>query len=133
MPEINVEIGGRNYVVSCEPGEEGQLQKAAALLDTEATDLQASIGRVPEPRMLLMAGLMLADRAAVWEARVSELETQMKQVEAKAAKIAASAIEVSESQNSEEVRTARAQAEQAIYALERITETVEKLADQVSQ
>ena len=133
MPETSIEIGGRSYMVSCEPGEEAPLQKAAGLLDTEAAALQASIGRVPEARMLLMSGLMLADRAAQWQAKISELDAQMKKVEEKAAKIAASAMEVSESQNSEEVRAANAQAEQAIYALERITETVERLADQVEQ
>ena len=133
MPEINIEIGGRSYMVACEPGEETPLQKAAGLLDTEATALQASIGRVPEARMLLMSGLMLADRASQWQAKIDDLELQIKKVEEKAAKIAASAMEVSESQNSEEVRAAKAQAEQAIYALERITETVERLADQVEQ
>ncbi len=132
MPEIVVKIGGRDYSVACEPGEEKQLQKAAALLDTEATALQDAIGRVAEPRMLLMAGLMLADRAAGWERRIGELEAQMAEIEDKAARIAASALKVSEAKGSDESRAAKAQAEQAMYALERVTETVERLADQVA-
>ena len=69
MPEINVEIGGRTYAVSCEPGEEKALHHAASLLDKEAGAIQSAIGRLPESRMLLMAGLMLSDKASAWEKR----------------------------------------------------------------
>jgi len=64
MPEVTVTIGGRDFPVSCQEGEEHYLQSAAALLDKEAAALSAQIGRLPEPRMLLMSGLMLADKTA---------------------------------------------------------------------
>ncbi len=63
MPEITVEVGGRPYRVACEPGEESLLGEAARQLDTEARTLTQALGTgLPESRMLLMAGLMLADR-----------------------------------------------------------------------
>ena len=43
------------------------LRAAAALLDAEAQPLVAQMGRLPEARMLLMAGLMLADKVAAHE------------------------------------------------------------------
>lgn len=64
MPEINIEIGGRTFQVACQTGEEHFLQTAAKLLDNEASVLADQIGRMPETRMLLMAGLMLADKTA---------------------------------------------------------------------
>ena len=64
MPEINIEIGGRIFQVACQTGEEHFLQTAAKLLDNEASVLADQIGRMPETRMLLMAGLMLADKTA---------------------------------------------------------------------
>ncbi|MDR5651326.1 cell division protein ZapA [Ruixingdingia sedimenti] len=83
MPEVAITIGGRSFQVACQPGEEGFLQSAAALLDAEAAPLVQQMGRMPEGRMLLMAGLMLADRMAGLEdqlrgalARVAELETR---------------------------------------------------------
>ncbi|MEM1266196.1 MAG: cell division protein ZapA [Pseudomonadota bacterium] len=63
MPEVKLEIGGRVFPVVCEPGEEAQLARAAALLDREATRLLDQHGRIPETRMLLMAGLIMADRS----------------------------------------------------------------------
>ncbi len=67
MPEIRIEIGGRSFEVACAEGEEHFLHSAAALLDTEATALSGQMGRLPEVRMLLMAGLMLADKTAGFE------------------------------------------------------------------
>ncbi|MGL4309064.1 MAG: cell division protein ZapA [Paracoccaceae bacterium] len=64
MPDMTVTIGGRDYTVACREGEEHFLQSAARMLDAEAQTLIDQIGRMPEARMLLMAGLMLADRTA---------------------------------------------------------------------
>ena len=83
MAELEIIIGGRSFMVACQEGEEHFLQTAAAMLDTEAQPLVTQMGRLPEARMLLMAGLMLADRTAsvedqlrVLTARVQELESQ---------------------------------------------------------
>ncbi|MFA7432548.1 MAG: cell division protein ZapA [Gemmobacter sp.] len=83
MPELEITIGGRPFRVACQPGEEDFLRAAAAMLDAEAGPLLAQMGRMPEARLLLMAGLMLADRTAavedqlrVAQARVAELESR---------------------------------------------------------
>lgn len=77
MPETEIKIGGRSFTVSCQDGEEHFLQSAAKLLDAEATVLTSQIGRMPEPRMLLMAGLMLADKTAGLEEKLQETEKKL--------------------------------------------------------
>ncbi len=78
MPEIIVEIGGRDFTVACQPGEEPFLQSAARMLDTEAAVVLGQIGRMPAERMLLMAGLMLADKAAGLEEDLQRAEAAIK-------------------------------------------------------
>lgn len=82
MPEVEVEIGGRKFEVACQTGEEHYLRAAAKLLDEEAQVLSAQIGRIPEPRMLLMAGLMLADKTAGVHDKLREAEDKMAEKEA---------------------------------------------------
>ncbi|PVH30278.1 cell division protein ZapA [Pararhodobacter oceanensis] len=77
MHEETIEIGGKSFEVACQAGEEDYLRAAAAMLDTEARTLIGQIGRLPESRMLLMAGLMLADKTAGAEDRVRALETEL--------------------------------------------------------
>lgn len=98
MPEVNVVIGGRTYGVSCNDGEEAQLLDAAKLLNTEAETLQSQIGRAPEARMLLMAGLMLSDRFKEMEwnvksaqERVRSLENQLRTAETRMTSMASEA------------------------------------------
>jgi cell division protein ZapA len=67
MSELEIHIGGRAFLVACQPGEEEFLKSAAAMLDAEAQPLVAQMGRLPESRMLLMAALMLADKTASYE------------------------------------------------------------------
>ncbi|UMA66445.1 cell division protein ZapA [Roseivivax marinus] len=76
MPEVDVNIGGRTFAVACQEGEEEFLLSAAAMLDTEASVLVDQMGRVPEARMLLMAGLMLADKTAGLEDRAKAAEAR---------------------------------------------------------
>ncbi len=79
MPEVEIAIGGRTFEVSCQEGEEHFLHSAAAMLDAEAAHLADQIGRIPEARMLLMAGLMLADKTAGLEDKVRSLEADMEE------------------------------------------------------
>ena len=82
MPEVVIEIGGRKFEVACQEGEEPYLQSAARMLDDEARVLAEQVGRMPESRMLLMAGLMLADKTASFEDRVAEVQAKLDEREA---------------------------------------------------
>jgi len=82
MPEVNIDIGGRTFEVSCQDGEEHYLQAAARMLDEEASVLTAQIGRLPEARMLLMAGLMLADKTAGMQDKLREAGDKMAEKDA---------------------------------------------------
>ena len=85
MPELNITIGGRAFSVACQEGEEHFLRSAASLLDAEATPLIQQLGRLPESKMLLMAGLMLADKTAALEDELRQLKAKISSMEAKPA------------------------------------------------
>ncbi len=74
MPEVLITIGGRQFELACQDGEEHFLRSAARMLDAEASVLVGQIGRMPEARMLLMAGLMLADKTAGLEDQLRAAE-----------------------------------------------------------
>ena len=82
MPHVEIAIGGRTFEVACQEGEEHFLHSAAAMLNEEASHMSAQIGRMPEARMLLMAGLMLADKTAGLEEKVKNGEARMAHLQA---------------------------------------------------
>ena len=77
MAEVDFSIGHKSYKLTCQEGEERLLKRAAALLDTEAQVILGQAGRMPEPRLLLLAGLMLADRTSGLEDRVASAEREL--------------------------------------------------------
>ncbi|MGP3697078.1 cell division protein ZapA [Rhodobacter sp. NSM] len=85
MPELTITIGGKSFEVACQPGEEDFLRTAAAVLDAEAAPVVEQMGRMTESRMLLMAGLMLADRMAGQEEELRRLREQLAEIEARPA------------------------------------------------
>ena len=88
MPEVTIKIGQRPYTVNCPAGEEPQLQKAREALDAEASSLLAQVGRVPEAQMLLMSGLMLADRTLALQDQLRQAQEALEQAQRSAHEIA---------------------------------------------
>jgi cell division protein ZapA len=87
MPDVTITVGGRQFEVACQPGEEHYLRSAAELLDGEASVLVNQIGRMPESRMLLMAGLLLADKTAGAHDQVKTLERRVAALESELAEV----------------------------------------------
>ncbi|MCI2392889.1 cell division protein ZapA [Aliiroseovarius sediminis] len=82
MPDINISIGGRTFDVACQEGEEHFLLAAAKMLDNEASVLVGQMTNLTESRMLLMAGLMLADKTAGIEDKVKLADKKVADLEA---------------------------------------------------
>lgn len=142
MPELTIEIGGRVFEVACEPGQEPSLARAAQLLDVEANRVTDAIGRSTEKRMLLLAGLMLADTMTALEDRHTALEDRLRAAEervriaeAKSAMLAANALkletEASHRTSAAEINQLIAENDAALTLLAEFVDEVEALAEQV--
>lgn len=81
MAEVEFKIGHKDYRLAAQDGEERLLQRAAAILDGEARQILEQAGRMPEPRLLLLAGLMLADRFAAMEERAEKAERMVNRLQ----------------------------------------------------
>ncbi|ARO15066.1 ZapA family cell division protein [Ketogulonicigenium robustum] len=85
MSHVVISVGNRQFEVACNAGEEQFVTSAGARLDAEAQAFAAQLGRMPEARMLLMAGLMLADRTGALEDELVSLRHQVGTLEARLA------------------------------------------------
>lgn len=89
MPELDLSIGGRVFRMACQPGEEAHLRRAATLLDAEAAPFSGQSARMPEAKLLLVAGLMLADRFAAQQDQAASLSARVAALEAEVAALQA--------------------------------------------
>ncbi len=77
MAHVIVQVNGRPYTMQCPEGEEEHLRELAQLLDNEVQRVKSSVGNVGDIRMLVMAGLMVADRLSEAIRRIEILEEQV--------------------------------------------------------
>ena len=87
MPEVAINIGDKKYTVTCQPGEESALEAAASLLNDEASFLVSEIGQLSEQKLLLMSGLMLADKMTSQSEKLAKAERTLEEALAKAKKL----------------------------------------------
>lgn len=78
MANVVVTVADRPYTMQCPDGEEAHLQELAALLDAEVTRIRQSVGAIGDIRLLVMAGLMVADRLSESARKLEALEDQIK-------------------------------------------------------
>jgi len=87
MPEVAIKIGDKKFTVTCQPGEESALEAAASLLNDEASFLVNEIGQLSEQKLLLMSGLMLADKMTSQSEKLAKAEKTLEVTLAKARKL----------------------------------------------
>ena len=61
MAQVIITINHREYPISCENGEEGNIIRLGNLLDEKAQSLINALGPINENMLLAMTGLILAD------------------------------------------------------------------------
>lgn len=61
MPLVNVTVNDRSYAIACDEGEEDHLRELAAHVDSKVKELAETVGQAGEPRLLLMAALVISD------------------------------------------------------------------------
>jgi cell division protein ZapA len=78
MAQVVVQVNDRPYTMQCPDGEEEHLKELARLLDAEVTRIRQSVGTVGDIRLLVMSGLMVADRLSEAIRKIEDLEDQVR-------------------------------------------------------
>ncbi|NNE21830.1 MAG: cell division protein ZapA [Rhizobiales bacterium] len=77
MSQVVVTVNGRPYTMQCDDGQEEHLTELGQLLDDEVTTIKGSVGQVGDIRLLLMSGLVIADRLSDALKRIEDLQDQV--------------------------------------------------------
>ena len=84
MADVNLRIGGHNYSLSCADGEEGAVQRLAAIVDQSVASARDMTGGLTETRQLLFAAILLADQLETAQAKGAALVTTPEAADASA-------------------------------------------------
>lgn len=74
MAHVSVTIAGRAYRMACDEGQEAHLEHLGEVFNGKIESLRGSFGEVGDNRLVVMAGVMLADELLEAQNRVAQLE-----------------------------------------------------------
>lgn len=77
MAQVTVIVNEKSYTLACDDGEEDHLTKLAAQIDNRIAELPEDAGKSSDARLLLMAGLTLADDLTLAHERIAEVEEEL--------------------------------------------------------
>ena len=75
MAQVKISINNQPYTITCDDGQEEQLQELARYFDSHVQALAAKVGRITDSRLMLLAGLTVCDE-------LREAESQLQAVRA---------------------------------------------------
>lgn len=74
MAEVDIEVNGREYRVTCDDGQEERLRQLAAYFNRYVTQLADNLGQIGDARLMLLSALTVCDELYVMKERVIELQ-----------------------------------------------------------
>ncbi|MDC0232000.1 cell division protein ZapA [Pelagibacteraceae bacterium] len=61
MANINIKFNNKDYLLSCEDGQEENLKELANYLDSKYNELKKSLGNIGESKLLLITAIKMVD------------------------------------------------------------------------
>ena len=61
MANVNIKFNNKDYLLSCDDGQEENLKKLASHLDSKYNELKNNLGNIGENKLLLIAAIKIVD------------------------------------------------------------------------
>ena len=61
MANVNIKFNNKDYLLSCDDGQEGSLKKLANHLDSKYNELKKNLGNIGENKLLLITAIQMVD------------------------------------------------------------------------
>jgi len=61
MANVNIKFNNKDYLLSCEDGQEENLKELADYLDSKYSELQKSLGNIGESKLMLITAIKMVD------------------------------------------------------------------------
>ena len=83
MVNVNVRFNGRDYLLACEDGQEGDLEKLTTELSNKFDNLKSELGNLGEGKLLLITAIQLVDEMSALKASMKKFKQHNKELETK--------------------------------------------------
>ena len=93
MANVNVKFNNKDYLLSCDDGQEESLKKLTKFLDKKYSELKDKLGNIGENKLLLITTIQLIDEYFDLKQKVSDQKKKLDKISNKFKEIKALAID----------------------------------------
>ena len=93
MANVNVKFNNKDYLLSCDDGQEESLKKLTEFLDKKYSELKDKLGNIGENKLLLITTIQLIDEYFDLKQKVAQQKNKLDEISNKFKEIRSLAIE----------------------------------------
>ena len=101
MANVNIKFNNKDYLLSCDDGQEESLKKLTEFLDSKYTELKSKLGNIGENKLLLITTIQLIDDYFDLKKRVSSQKINLDNLSKKFLELKSLAIKYKDSKDKE--------------------------------
>ena len=80
MANVNIKFNGKEFLLSCEDGQEDHLEELSSNLNNKFNDLKKSLGNIGENKLLLIASITVMDEYFDTKKKIEKQKIQLKEI-----------------------------------------------------
>tara|TARA_Y100001970_G_C13559432_1_gene520762 strand:- start:38 stop:484 length:447 start_codon:yes stop_codon:yes gene_type:complete len=83
MANVSIKFNGKEYLLSCEDGQEEHLEELASNLNIKFEELRSSLGNIGENRLLLITSIKVMDEYYETKKKISQKKNELEKITTK--------------------------------------------------
>ncbi len=83
MANVSIKFNGKDYILSCDDGQEESLKKLASFLSKKYDDLKSKLGNIGENKLLLITTIQIIDEYFDLRDRVTKQKEKIEKLSSK--------------------------------------------------
>ncbi len=101
MANVNIKFNNKDYLLSCDDGQEESLKKLTKFLDKKYTELKDKLGNIGENKLLLITTIQLIDDYFDLKQKITRQKIKLDEISSKFKEIRSLAIEYKKDKDTE--------------------------------
>ena len=83
MANVNIKFNGKEFLLSCEDGQEAHLEELSEQLNQKFDDLKSNLGNIGENKLLLITSIKIMDEYFETKKKIEEKKVEFKDLSSK--------------------------------------------------
>ena len=111
MANINIKFNGKEFLLSCDDGQEEHLEELSLHLNNKFDNLKKSLGNIGENKLLLITSISVMDEYFETRKKIEEQKNQIKKITEKFKELKSLVYEYKDEKEKEVLKLSKNQAE----------------------